>query len=168
MRMKPLLRNIFLSWDWPLALFIVVFSSYLIAEGPTIVYVNELFSTSISILAIVFSVFLTSLAVLITAGDNEFVRFLEEDGSYTRIIATFKLTLTLLSVSFISSVVLYAITLRLAESQPDIIFSRWILLTFSFFGLYSLLATIQSAFDMLKYSEFRARFLSITKTNRSE
>ena len=131
-------------------------------------FANELYSTGIAVLAIVFSLFLASLAILITAGDNEFMQFLEEDGSYTKIVATFKVTFSLLSISLVLAIVLYAITLRRSEIDPQTVASKWLLIGFSFLGMYSLLATVQSSLDMLKYAELRARFLSITKSNKGE
>ncbi len=158
-------RRILLSWDWIAALGIVAATSYRIFENPSVQYANKLYEIGISVLAIVFSLFLASLAVLITAADNEFVRFLEEDGSYTKIVATFKVTFALLSISLVLSIVLYAITLREVQMDPQAMASKWLLLGFSFLGVYSLLATVQSSLDMLKYAELRVRFLRITKSD---
>lgn len=168
MNSGSLFRRILLSWDWIVALAIVLAASYLIPEKPSIQFANQLYATGISVLAIVFSLFLASLAILITSGDNEFVRFLEEDGSYTKIVAAFKVTFALLSVSLVLAIVLYAITLSKSAIEPQAIASKWLLLGFSFLGMYSLLATIQSSLDMLKYAELRARFLSITKSDNGE
>lgn len=158
-------RRIVFSWDWIVAFAIVLAASFLIPEKPSVQFAKELFSIGISVLAIVFSLFLTSLAILITSGDNEFIRFLEEDGSYRSIVATFKVTFALLAISLVLAIVLSAITLRMSEIEPQAIASKWLLLGFSFLGMYALLATVQSSFDMLKYAELRARFLSITKSD---
>ena len=168
MKSEGLFRRIVLSWDWILALIVVIAASYSIPQGANIGYAKELYSTGISVLSIVFSLFLTSLAILITAGDNEFVRFLEEDGSYTRIVSTFKITFLLLSLSLVSAIVLHAISLRVYEVEPQALVSRSQLLLFSFVGMYSLLATVQSSLDMLKYAELRARFLNITSRRKEE
>ena len=74
--MNEKLRSLLYSWDWILALLTVLTVSYFIPGGTTFEMAKEIFQMGITVLAIVFSIFFAALAVLITAGDNQFVHFL--------------------------------------------------------------------------------------------
>ena len=161
--MKNALRSIFFSWDIIIAALVTV-ALYLFL--PPLISANILkpiYEVSISVLAVIFSVFFAALAILITAGDNEFVRFLEEEGLYIRIIFTFRVTLVLLFVALLFSIVSFVTILPFVETQTQFLYSKEQVLLFSFISLYALLASISSTMDAIKYAEFRAAYLGITK-----
>jgi len=118
---------------------------------------------SAEFLAIIFSVFFAALAILITSGDNEFVRFLQSEGFYKKIIFTFKYTLILLFIGFILAISLFIGILPYALSTTVYIYPKLNFLVFTFIAIYSLFATANSSLDAIKYAEFRARFLEIIK-----
>ena len=103
------------------------------------------------------------MAVLITAGDNEFVRFLEEEGLYQRIIFTFKVTLILLFVALLYSIGSFVTILPYAETDVQFLYAKIMIVLFAFISLYALLASTSSTMDAIKYAEYRAKYLEITK-----
>lgn len=155
--MKDKIKSLFLSWDWMLALILIVAISYFVPGGISYPMAKEIFGVSITVLAIIFSIFFAALAVLITAGDNEFVRFLDEDGSYRHIVWTFKITLLLLFIALMGSIFLFVTVLPYQQSRGW--YPEWIILIFAFVALYSLFAAINACLDAIKYAEYRARFL---------
>ena len=166
MTWRQAVRSLLISWDWITAAAIVLAMSFLIPSGLTFPLAKEIFGASISVLAIVFSVFFAALAVLITAGDNEFVAFLQEDGSYIRIVWTFKITLLLLSLALLSSLVLFTTSLAPSQLQPPPAYPRSLLLVFGFLGLYALLAAMHSSLDVIRYAQFRADYLHIIEKDK--
>ncbi len=163
--MKPSdgLRSVIFAWDFGLSLALMVLVAFLMPNDVTVQIAKDVFEISVSVLAIVFSVFFAGLAVLITAGDNEFVRFLEEDGSYRAIIWTFKFTLFLLFCALLFAIVLFVSVLPFVNTQVVYIFPKWLLVVFGFVTQYSLFAAFNSSLDTIKYAEYRARFIEITQ-----
>lgn len=164
MRAMNAAKSLFFSWDWLAAFVATLVISFLVPGGVSCLMAKELFSVSTSVLSIIFSVFFAALAVLITAGDNEFIRFLVEDGSYRQIVWTFKVTLLLLFVSLLASIVLFVIVLPYSEQElGNLYYPEWLMLLFSFLALYALFAAINSSLDAIKYAEYRARFLEVVE-----
>ena len=150
------LKSLFLSWDTIGALVLAVLLAILTPGAITYAMAKEVYAASMSVLAVIFSVFFAGLAVLITAGDDEFVCFLQEDGSYARILWTFKFTLTALFVSLLASIGLFvhALTYGSRDNYPE-----WLLMVFALLAFYSLFAAVGSSLHAIKYAEVRARFL---------
>lgn len=157
MKLSEKFKSFIFSWDWMLALIFVIGIAYFVPGGISFEMAKEVFGISISVLSIIFAVFFAALTVLITAGDNEFVRFLEEDGSYRHIVWTFKVTLLLLFIALIGSIILFVTVLHYQHLSG--LYPEWIILIFAFFALYALFAAINSSLDAIKYAEYRARFL---------
>lgn len=94
---------------------------YIIAapDQVTLIAAKDILSICVSVLAIVFSVFFAAVAIVMTAGDNEFVLFLEKKGMYTHIIWTFQATLVLLLVALIASISFYIALLLTPNPELD-------------------------------------------------
>lgn len=166
--MKTALKSMLISWDFAVATLVTL---GLYFGLPTLISANILkpiYEVSISVLAVMFSVFFAALAVLITAGDNEFVRFLEEEGLYRRIIFTFRVTLILLFVALLFSIVSFVTILPYVDKQTQFLYSKVQVLIFSFISLYALLASVGSTMDAIKYAEFRATYLEVTKDSKKK
>ncbi len=161
--MKNALTSIFFSWD----IIVSFIATIILYIGlPSFIPANILkpiYEVIISVLAVMFSVFFAALAVLITAGDNEFVRFLEEEGLYRRIIFTFRITLLLLFVALLYSIISFVAILPYTDQQLHYVYSKSQVILFSFISLYALLASINSTMDAIKYAEFRAKYLGVIK-----
>lgn len=161
MTKKQAIRSLIISWDWVLAIIVIIIIWIFLPSNLTYLMVKDVYGVSINILSIVFSVFFAALAILITAGDNEFVNFLEKDGSYSRIIWTYEFTLILLAISLIFSIIFYVTSLSRAEHATDE-YPTLVLLFFGFMFLYSLFAVFQSSLDIIRYAKCRSRFLMCT------
>jgi hypothetical protein len=123
---------------------------------------KDLYSVGVSVLSVIFAVFFAALAIIMSAGDNDFVAFLHEDGSYAEIIWSFRFTVLALFVSLLVALFDYSyVAFRI--SQKAELHSRYFLLVFAMCFTYSLIAVIQSVLDALKYSEIRVRFLDLRK-----
>ena len=168
MKFFSTLRRIIISWDFWGAVFTALLVLVLAPQKILVVFAKDVLSVSISVLAIIFSVFFAALAVLITAGDNEFVRFLEEDGSYSQIVWTFKVTLILLFTALLASIILYIVVLPYAALSSGYFVPKWLVTIYLFLSSYALFATGISALDAVKYAEFRARFLEIIRKNHED
>lgn len=119
---------------------------------------RDFYSVGISVLAIVFAVFFAALATIVSASDNEFVSFMEVDGSYTAIIAAFNVSLGLTLVALMFSLFAYAITSLVGVAATDYQ-PKWFFVIFTLQFFWGLFATYNSAWDAIRYAEFRARFL---------
>lgn len=161
--MKNALKSIFLSWDFLVAIAVTIVLYIFLPPLIPAKIIKPIYEVSISVLAVMFSVFFAALAVLITAGDNEFVRFLEEEGLYRRIIFTFKATLILLFIALLISILSFVTILPYVELQTQFLYSKIQVLLFAFITLYALLASIGSTMDAIRYAEFRAAYLEVTK-----
>lgn len=164
--MKNALKSIFISWDFLVAMLVAIALYLFLPSLIPVQIVKPIYEVSISVLSVIFSVFFAALAVLITAGDNEFVRFLEEDGSYRRIIFTFKVTLILLFIALLFSIISFVMILPYTETNIQFLYTKEMVVLFAFFGLYALFASISSTMDAIKYAEFRAAYLEITKEKK--
>ncbi len=164
--MKYALKSIFISWDFLVAISVAIALYLFLPPLLPAKIVKPIYEISVSVLSVVFSVFsvfFAALAVLITAGDNEFVRFLEEDGLYMKIIFTFKVTLIALFVALLFSIFSFVTILPYTETDLLFVYSKEMVVVFSFSTLYALFASVNSTMDAIKYAEFRASFLRITK-----
>lgn len=119
---------------------------------------KDYYGIGISVLSIVFSVFFAALAVIITASDDDFVSFLDAEGDYTELIFNFRFTLGLLFFALIYSLALYAYTAARISNSVKHQRSPFVI-AFSFLFLWALFAAACSAYDAIKYAEYRKKFL---------
>lgn len=156
------IKDIFWSWDFIVSLPVSVIVAYALPYWVSNKFAHDLFGIGISVLSIVFSVYFAALAIIISSSDDDFVRFLEEEGDYTAIISTFQFALAALFVALIYSIVLYAFTATWISNKYDNQ-PFWWLSIFTFLFLYSLLAALNSTLDSIMYAKFRTRYLSTKK-----
>lgn len=161
--MKP--SEILWSWDFVVA---AIATALVIATIPSRIsaaFAKDLFAVGISVLSIVFSVFFAALAIIISAGDNEFILFLEKEKAYTGIVQTFLVSLIALFVALVYSLVLYAITAAAATVEKATQAAGFVC-AFSFLFLYGLFAAFNSAIDAIRYARTRAAFLEAKAKKR--
>lgn len=157
------IKSIFLSWDIILSIVISVLFYFNVPCLIDIVFAKDLYSIGISVLSIVFSVYFAALAIIISAGDNEFVKFLEEDENlYSELIFTFKFSLIILFIALIYSIILYIQT-PFKISQDIKFQNRIFVVIFSFLFFYGLFASLNATLDSIKFAKYRTKFLLITK-----
>ena len=115
--------------------------------------------------SIIFAVFFAAFAIIMSAGDNEFISFLHEDGSYTAIVWSFKFTVIALFASLLLALFDYSYA-AFRISQKAELQSKYFLLAFAVCFIYSLVAVMQSVLDALKYSEVRVKYINLRKQRK--
>lgn len=163
MNLQDAIKSIFISLDIWLATSIAIITAFLLPQNIPYETGRSIFEVGISLLSVIFSVFFAALAILVTAGDNEFVRFLEEDGSYRKIIWTFRVTLLLLFVALLTAIALFIFTVTRPQNTTPNDLPTVYVVGFSFITLYALFSAVNSTVDAIRYAEFRARYLRATK-----
>ncbi|GJQ61067.1 MAG: hypothetical protein SCALA702_01200 [Melioribacteraceae bacterium] len=151
-------KQIVISWDFLLTLLILVITYVFVPEAFANNLMKDVYNMGISVLAIVFSVYFAALAIIISASDNEFIKFLEaEGGLYIALIRTFRYSLILLFVALMLSIFLFIYTSHLISEfiklQPVFLF-----LIFLFFFIYGLFASASSTLDAINYAKYRTQF----------
>lgn len=157
------LRRIIWHWDAGISLLIfflvvIFFPTYISNE-----FAKDIYSISIQILSILFSLFFASLAIIISSSNDDFIEFLNNaDGFYILLINTFRFVLLMLFIALMVSIIIYAVTALLIsnniESQHKILLSFCLLLF-----TYGLTSTFSSALDAIKYAIYRSQYISSRK-----
>lgn len=156
------IKDIVLSWDLILSIFIAIIFFALTPSFMNNQFAITLYEIGISVLSIIFSVFFAALAIIISSSDDDFVRFLEEEGDYSVIIDTFRYSLAVLFLALIYSIIFAVVTSYwINEGQVNQQF--YFVLLFIFLFSYALLVTFNSTNDAIKYSKYRTKYLNKKK-----
>lgn len=153
------IKNIIVSWDTLCSLIIAMIFYFLSSNEIPAENAIKIFEISITVLALFFSVFFAGLAVLITAGDDDFITFLQETNTYRRIINFFKYTMVVIFIALMVSVSLYVITIPITNTKIFYYFPKTIISIHIFIASYALFCSLLSVFDAIKYAERRAQFI---------
>jgi hypothetical protein len=159
------LRHVIFGWDLLLALLgaicmAVVFPAWLPTD-----FAKDLYGVGISVLSILFAVYFAALAIIMASSDDEFVTFLDEQGDYTLLIATFKMALFILFCALLVALCFYTYTsFRIANHFGEQ--RKWWVVGFGFLFLWGLFAAFLSTRDAILYSKYRSRFLALRRNNR--
>lgn len=151
-------KSILISPDIALSVlvgFIVYILSPDLISNP---FCKDIFSVGISILSIVFSVYFAALAFIISASDNDFIKFMEEKKQYTSIIGIFRVTLIILFLALLISIIAYVATLIMIETNYKYQY-KWIISFFTFSFFYGLLAAFATTLDSIRFALSRANFI---------
>ncbi|MGE5552808.1 MAG: hypothetical protein ACM3XZ_02655 [Betaproteobacteria bacterium] len=152
------LRQLLFSWDTIAALIGAAVVHAALPESLPGAFVKDVYGAALSMLSIMFSVFFAALAIIISSGDNDFIRFLEDEGHYTAILATFRVTLGALFVALVASLILFAdVSFRLA-TNPGYCQDKAVLALYALPTTYALVAAVLSVWDAMKYAHFRTQF----------
>lgn len=163
------IQSLVFSLDLILALVCSILVGKFIPDQISIEYVLSIFEIAITILSIIFSVYFAALTVIITAGDNQFVRFLEEGGLYSRITWTFKVTLGLLFFALLVSIILFVVTLPYKDSLVvECYWPKNGFIIYVFIATWALFAAALATWDSIKYAEYRARYIRATQIRKDE
>lgn len=120
---------------------------------------GSIFSIGISVLSIIFSVFFAALAIILSASDDDFVAYLEQDGIYTSLIRSFRITLGSLFFALCVAIVAYVgSTVR----HPTEMIPLWQFAGFAGVSVYALFATYFATLDATTYCLKRAEFVTLT------
>lgn len=156
------IRDIIISWDFAASVIIAIGLIFYLPDSIPLLFTARIYEVGISMLSIIFAVFFAALAIIMSSSDDDFVKFLDADGDYTRILNSFKYTLCLLFIALITSFALYSrVSYQLSLSSQNIYESKWLFVIFGFISSYSLFATTLVINDSLMYAKFRSRFLRL-------
>jgi phosphoglycerol transferase MdoB-like AlkP superfamily enzyme len=129
------------------------------------IFACSFYSVGISVLSIIFSLFFTCLAIIMTTNDNDFIKFMEEDKLFTKLLFSFKFTLGLLFISLVYSIIAYQYFDYFVKSFDDKHKQNKVFfLLFEFLFSYGLIATAQCVYDTIMFSSYRSKFV-IKKSN---
>jgi hypothetical protein len=166
MSLKTKLKRIFIAWDLFAAIICAVLYVFLLTTPVTAEIIKEITALVVSTLSIIFSVFFAALAVLITSGDNEFVKFLQKFGAYSEIIWSYKFTLLVIFIALLFSIILYITALFEIPKRVPGVYPLIIMTPYVFLTIYALFCTMSSAIDAIKYAEYRTKYLiAVNKEN---
>ena len=171
--MKRKIIDFILGYDFIIAVIATGVSFYYIPEYIDMKFALSFYNIGISVLSIVFSVFFAALAIIVSASDNDFIDFMEEDGSFSTLIWTYKFTLFALFVSLVYSIVLYVSTnyyldgVRIQENEFWTQHSVFFLI-FELLFIYSLVSTVMGVKNSILFTEYRLRFLKHKKSDKKD
>ncbi|WP_046745543.1 hypothetical protein [Kordia zhangzhouensis] len=167
-KLTEIFRTYIYSYDTIIAVTLTILCVFFMPSWTKGELIKDLLGMGIGVISIVFSIFFAALAFIIGASDDEFVSFLEEYGLFTKLINTFKWTVFSLFVSLLYSIIIYVIiAFKLSESKT-FIFHETLITIFCFLFFYSLIATMQSTNDAIKYAKRRIKFTQIKKANSEQ
>jgi hypothetical protein len=153
------IRRVIWSPDLILAALIALTTAILCPSVISISMAKDFYGVGISVLSIVFSIFFAALAIVMSAGDNEFITFLHKEGAYTEIVWNFRFAVMILFTSLIVTLAEYVYA-GFRFSHKAEWHSKWFLVIFFFCFSYSLLAVCLAILDAIKYSSNRVKFLN--------
>lgn len=158
------IKDIIFSWDFILSIIASIALLIILPFWIKNQFAITLYEIGITVLSIVFSVFFAALAIIISSSDDDFVRFLEEEGDYTAIVDTFKFSLFILFIALLYSILFTAIT-SYWMNMNHINQQYYFLVIFTFLFTYGLFATFNSTYDAIKYAKYRTKYLQIKKNS---
>lgn len=155
------LMAILKSWDFGIALLSVIVTYLLLPEYVNMKFALSFYNVAMTVLSIIFSLFFTAMAIIMSSSDNDFIEFLEEKNTFTELLWSFKLTLFVLFKSLVLSIILYSGTSYWIETNYSEIWLQHsiFILLLQFCFLYGMIATWFCIMDTVKFSKYRALFL---------
>jgi hypothetical protein len=161
------LKSLLASWDIWIAVIITALASVCLPDYIDMKFSLSFYNVSMTVLSIIFSLFFTAMAIIMSSSDNDFIDFLEEKNTFTELLWSFKITLLILFISLLSSIILYTGTSYWIETYNN---KNWVqnkyLLVFLVFSFsYGMFATWYCIMDTIKFSKFRSEFLASQKKN---
>jgi hypothetical protein len=161
------LKALIISWDFVIAFLSVIITFFLLPEFIIMKFALSFYNVAMTVLSIIFSLFFTAMAIIMSSSDNDFIAFLEEKNSFTELLWSFKVTLFLLFLSLILSIILYTGTSYWIDTNINVVWlqNSKLLLLLEFCFLYGMSSTWFCIMDTVKFSEYRAIFLKKNKEN---
>jgi len=154
------IREVIISWDTFFALIVAVVAFLLLPNQVAGTYAKDAYLVGITVLSTIAPMFFAALAIITSLSDNDFIDFLEEDGTYSALLQDFGYSLSMMLAILVVSILLYFYTqyelLNASYTQPQIV------VVFFMFGFsYALFAGFLASNDAIKYLKYRTRYLSI-------
>ncbi|WP_026728801.1 hypothetical protein [Flavobacterium denitrificans] len=164
------IKSVILCWDFGTSFMVVFLTYYLLPDYINMKFALSFYNVAMTVLSIIFSLFFTAMAIIMSSSDNDFIEFLEKDKIFTELLWSFKITLLCLFMSLILSIILYSGTSywleTFDENKTIWLQGKTFLLFLEFLFLYSMLATWLCIMDTLQFSKYRSRYLSQNKEKK--
>lgn len=156
------IKSIIWSFDFIIAFLLAVVLEVYMPNLVSNSLVKEIYNVGISVLSIIFSIYFTALTIIISSGDNEFILFLEEEKTFTALLAILKYTLIVLFLALVYSIGIFAATVSFLDVKWQHQ-QKEFCVVFAFLFSYSLLATVGSISNSIVYASKRIQFLRLTR-----
>lgn len=155
-------------WDWDLwaALGVTAGVAIFSPEHMKAQLVKDVAGVTTSVLAVIFAVYFAAVAIIMSSGDDEFVRYLARKGRFEKVLFAFKVTLTVLFVGLISSFGIYVLSAVVASQDANGVVSKWWLVGATSVVAWGVFAALETALTALKHSQLRVLFSQLEKTLR--
>lgn len=158
------LESLVKSWDFAGAIAIALAIFIWAPQWVSAAMMLPFYEIGISVLSITFAVYFAALATIITSGDDDFVRFVQDADAYDGIIWAFQATLGLLFAALLLSLGAFAVTSVQVHGDADAQQHVVLTILFALFFFWSLFATVASANDAIRWARHRSEFLSKRRT----
>ena len=150
------------GWDLVAALVVTGGLGFIFDARVDLSFATDIYALGTSVLAIVFSVFIAAFAIIMSSGSDDFVRFLHEEGVFSSLLAGFKVALGVLFSALVLFVFLFGFSSWMTMVGETHQHSAWLLLGI-FVLCWALFSTASAARAAVAYSEFRARFVKVSR-----
>jgi energy-coupling factor transporter transmembrane protein EcfT len=156
-------RSVIISWDTAGGCVGCALAAGFLPRWVPSALAQDFYRVGISVLAILFSVFFAALAVIISATNDDFVRWLDsdkqasDDGDFAAIVSAFRFSLVSLFVALTSSLLLYAYTsVRIANAVKHQ--HKCFAAVFAFLFFYGLFTAGICTLNAITFSRLRSRY----------
>jgi len=154
------IKKIFFSWDFIFAVLLTAGVGFVLPKFIETEFTHDLYGIGINVLSIIFAIYFAALAIITASSDDDFVLFLEEENDFTKLVHSFRFSLSILFISLVYSILIYSFT-AFRKSNDILVECNIFFILFTFLFSYSLFATANSALDSINYAKFRAKFLKL-------
>lgn len=155
------IKDVIFCWDFIIAIIISIATYIIIPIHLQGSFVKDIYSMGISVLSIIFSVYFAALAIIISSGDDDFVKFLNSEGHYQAIISTFKYSIFMIFVALLYSLGLFIYVSFALSKNTNYTQSYAFFVSYIFIFAYSMFCVFNSTIDSIRYSSYRIRYLKI-------
>lgn len=151
------IKSIFLSWDFIISIITFIVAMTMLPQKIYSTTALGIYSVGVTTISLIFSIYFASIAFIFASGDEEFIRFLEENDSYTQLVSTYKYTLFILFITLIISLILLVLNNFIDAKIVAPINSKYIFALYFSISVYSLICVFNSALDSLNYAKYRVK-----------
>jgi hypothetical protein len=157
--------EVLFSWDTGCAMFVVGIATWILPDQVQGSFAKDVYGVGIAVLSTISPMFFAALAIITSLSDNEYIDFLEENGTYTALIEVFGFALSVMLTVLVGSIVFYCFTVFHLQN-PHYTQSKFLTICFLGGFFYSLIAGILASVDAIKYLKYRTKYLNIKRKNR--
>ena len=158
------LNEFIFSWETGFALLVVGIAFWILPNQVQGSFAKDVYGVGITVLSTISPMFFAALAIITSLSDNEYIDFLEENGTYTALIEVFGFALSVMSTVLVSSIILYYFTVFQLQN-PHYTQSKYLSICFLGGFSYSLIAGILASDDAITYLKYRTKYLNIKRKN---